>query len=449
MDHCEGSRPSHLHRFAHFWLLVVKSFVRNRCPLRASALAYTTLLALIPLLAVGISVSASFLQKEGEKPVRELIDKLVANVAPALNLSVNTEEAPEDDKRHKVVTEITNAIGRIRSGTLGVASTVALIFVAIGLLRTIEATFNDIWGITHGRGWVASIVQYWATVSLGPLVLILVIGLTTGAHYKATEQWVQSWPWVGTLVFQLLPYVVLSLAFGLFYQLMPNTRVQWQAALVGGVVGGCLWQVNNKLHVLYASNAVTYSKVYGPLALIPLFLIGMYFSWLILLLGAQVAYAFQNREAYVQERQAERVNQRGREFIALRLVAALAQRFHGGELPVPATELATAIGVPTRLAGQILQTLVRARLLLEVSNGEEAYTPARPLDKINAHEVLTALRCGQGQELATRDEPTRAAVRAEFDKINEAERKVAEALTLAQMAEPTVGPPDRPEQRPC
>src|SRR5262245_17777240 len=90
MDHAEECRPSRLHRFAHFWLLVVKSFVRNRCPVRASALAYTTLLALIPLLDVGISVSASFLQKEGEKPVRELIDKLVANVAPALNLSVNT-----------------------------------------------------------------------------------------------------------------------------------------------------------------------------------------------------------------------------------------------------------------------------------------------------------------------------------------------------------------------
>src|SRR5262249_10838263 len=198
---------------------------------------YTTLLALIPLLAVGISVSASFLQKEGEKPVREMIDKLVANAAPALNLSVNTEESPENDKRQKAATDITNAIARIRGGTLGVASTIALIFVAIGLLRTIEATFNDIWGITHGRGWVASIVQYWAAVSLGPLVLVLVIGLTTGAHFKATTEWVQSWPWVGTLVFQLLPYIVLSLAFGLFYQLMPNTRVQWQAALVGGVVG--------------------------------------------------------------------------------------------------------------------------------------------------------------------------------------------------------------------
>src|SRR5262249_2023112 len=159
-------------------------------PVRASALAYTTLLALIPLLAVAISVSASLLQKEGEKPVQELIDKFVANVAPALNLSANTEETEGAEKRQKVVTKITAAIGRIRSGALGITSTVALVFVAIGLLRTIEATFNDIWGVTHGRGWVASIVQYWATVSLGPLVLLLVIGLTTGQHFKATTQWV-------------------------------------------------------------------------------------------------------------------------------------------------------------------------------------------------------------------------------------------------------------------
>src|SRR5262249_40181033 len=158
--------------------------------------------------------------------------------------------------------------------------------VAIGLLRTIEATFNDIWGVTRGRGWVASIVQYWATISLGPIVLVLVLGLTTGPHFKNTAVWLQDWPLVGSLAFHILPFVVLSLAFALFYQLMPNTRVQWQAAVVGGFVGGILWQLNYTLSIKYGSSAITYSKIYGSLGLVPLFLAGMYFSWLILLFGA-------------------------------------------------------------------------------------------------------------------------------------------------------------------
>src|SRR5216110_1798330 len=101
---------SRLQKFAHFWILVGKSFSRNRCPVRASALAYATLLALIPMLAVGVSITTSLLQKQGEKPVREMIGKLVANVAPALDLEAKPGETPAGSKRQEVVTKITDFI---------------------------------------------------------------------------------------------------------------------------------------------------------------------------------------------------------------------------------------------------------------------------------------------------------------------------------------------------
>jgi len=341
IGHVDDAKRSRLHRFAHFWLLVGKSFIRNRCPVRASALAYTTLLALVPMLAVCASITTSLLQKEGEKPIRELITKLVENVAPMLGLQVKSGDANAEDKQAEVVTKITGFIANIRTGTVGITGTIALVFVAIGLLRTIEATFNDIWGVTSGRGWVASIIQYWATVSLGPLVLILVLGLTTGPLFNDTTKFLEHWPWLGSFVFYLLPFVVLSLAFGLFYQLIPNTRVQPQAALVGGIVGGCLWQLNNILSKIYISRAVSYSQIYGSISIIPLFLVGMYFSWLILLFGAQVAYAYQNRQSYLQEKQAEGVNQRGREFVALRMMTLLAQHFQRGDKPPDVNLIAT------------------------------------------------------------------------------------------------------------
>jgi uncharacterized BrkB/YihY/UPF0761 family membrane protein/DNA-binding IscR family transcriptional regulator len=555
----DAKRPLFL-RFAHFWLLVGKSFVRNRCPVRASALAYTTLLALIPLLAVGVSIGTSFLQSQGKQPVEDMIRGLVRNVAPMLDLEVKTGAAGSENNLDKVVTNINEFIGKVNTGTVGITGTIALIFVAIGLLRTIEATFNDIWGITHGRGWVASIIQYWATITLGPVVLLLVVGLTTGPHFAKTKrilglslltgrdikdpdalmkqllapntdikpvaQFIRdglakekdesfaravrrfesgktdpkslrktlaeslnglldgktfyntnlfagvtlsaetarllatnpkghdldllnkrlleeafpeaiqrtSWEWVGTTGFYLLPFVLLSLAFGAFYQLMPNTRVQPVAALVGGIVGGTLWQLNNKLSVLYVSKAASYSQIYSGLAVIPLFLVGMYFSWLILLFGAQVAYAYQNRQSYLQEKQAEGVNQRGREFVALRVMTLIAQHFLHGEKPPGVNLIASTLSVPSRLVSRIVQPLLEAKLIVEVMDREVLYSPARPLSQITAHDVLLALRAGQGMELETRDDALRQRVRGEFESIAKAERGAAEAVTLETLA---------------
>lgn len=553
----DAKRPW-LFRFAHLWLLVGKSFIRNRCPVRASALAYTTLLALIPLLAVGLSIGTKVLQDQGTQNVEEMIRGLVRNVAPMLDLEVKSGGETKESNLDKVVSSINDFIKNVNTGTVGITGTIALVFVAIGLLRTIEATFNDIWGVTQGRGWVASIIQYWATITLGPVVLLLVLGLSTGPYFAKTKRilglslltgrdikapellmgqllgvetnrhavaellyqrlakdetfqqaaaryssgkpdskslrkslaeslntalegrWFydatnfagvvldaetqrmlaanpkgheldrlnrrlledafpeaierKSWEWVGSLGFFLLPFVVLSLAFGGFYQLMPNTRVQPAAALVGGIVGGSLWLLNNKLSVLYVSKVASYGQIYGSLGLVPLFLIGMYFSWLILLFGAQVAYAYQNRQSYLQEKQAEGVNQSGREFVALRVMTFIAQQFQGGAKPPGVNEMASALGVPTRLVSQVLQPLLHTKLLVEVLDRETRYTPARPLDQITAYDILHALRSGQGMELDTKDDAHRVRLRRHFSSINSAEREAASEMTLAILA---------------
>lgn len=446
MDSVETFESAWWRRTAHFWLLVGKSFWRNRCPVRASALAYTTLLALIPMLAIAVSVTTSLLQNEGEKPIREFIDYLVANVAPALNLDVKSGQEAAG-KRAEVVTQITDFVANIRSGTLGVTSTIALVFVAIGLLQTIEAAFNDIWGVTRGRGWVRSFVQYWAAITLGPIILVLAVGLTTSPHFAKTARMLENLDVVGALLLQLLPFVVLSLAFAVFYQLMPNTRVRWAAALAGGIVGGCLWQLNNLFNVIYVSRVVSYSKIYGSLGIIPLFLVGLYFSWLIVLFGAQVAYAFQNRQAYLQGRLAEGVNQRGREFVALRAMTLVADHFQRGLRPPGVNQIATALGVPTRLISQLIQPLLQARIVSEINDREAGYVPARPLDQITAHDITQALRAGQGIELATKDDSMRETVRGEFDRVLNAERAVAGTVTLQSLL--STGQPDKDaENRP-
>jgi membrane protein len=456
----DEAQMSGLRKFANFCLLVGNSFVRNRCPVRAAALAYTTLLAFIPLLAVGLSVATSLLKTEsGEKEIRQLTDQFISRMVPQLNLlnrtnlsvtGAGTNGAAMDPNamanfvdKEVVNQKINEFIANTQSGALGATGMAGLMLVAILMLSSIETTFNDIWGVTRGRSWVARVVQYWATITLGPIVLLLVMGLTTSGHFAVMRHWIERVPVLGSLLFSILPFVILIGAFAVFYGYMPNTRVEWRAALVGGLVGGGLWQLSNVFNVIYMSKVVSNSKIYGSLSVVPIFLIGMYFSWMIMLFGAQVAYAFQNRSAYWQAKLTETVNQRGREFVGLRLATNIGLAFQRG-VPAPSTiALAAHLDVPSRLAAQILQTLVNAKLLQEVAGAEIGYTPARPLNQISCQDILQALRASQGQEPATREEPTRTLVREEFDRIRLAEQAAASTATLQTLVDRFPAGPER------
>ena len=461
-----------LTRFIHFWILLGRSFVRNRCPIRASALSYTTLLALIPMLAVAISVTSSLLKEQGEAGVYKLVDKVVASIMPPASGRTNspapdavppsatkgvllealanaaagtnapaagmtTNSVPTDDGADRVTTaqheaskKIHEFITNTRSGVLGLTGMIVLVVVGIRMLGSIESTFNDIWGVTHGRNWLSRVQIYCTAVLIGPLLLAGAAAMAGGAHLKATHDLILRMPVVGSLVFPLLTLMVLWLAFAMFYQLVPNTKVNFSAALVGGIVGGTLWHLNNVFGYLFASRLVTNSKIYGGLFIVPVFMAGLYFTWLILLFGAQVAYAFQNRTLYLQEKIAENVNQRGREFVALRLLTCIGQRFQHGRPPATTAEMSAELAIPSRLVHQVLQTLIAAHLVAETHGAEPGYTPARPLDKINAHHILQAMRATNGQELVTRDEPIREEVYGEFARIQAAEKQAAVAVTM-------------------
>jgi membrane protein len=465
-----GQEITRLEHFAHFCVLVGKSFVRNRCPVRAAALSYATLLALIPMLAVAISVTSSLLKSEGEEKIYAAIDKVVASIMPpattksdshgvSLNLSPITIAVPptnpvmdtnttagttENPGRAAPVVSVSaqkeaaksihEFIQNTQSSKLGLVGMLLLVVIAIRMLANIEATFNDIWGVTRGRSWPARIILYWATITLGPLLLAAALGLASSPYFQDTKGIVTGTA-IGSFIFELLPLFVLWLAFALAYQLVPNTKIHFGAAMVGGIVGGTLWHLNGVFGFLYVSRVVSNSRIYGSLGLVPVFMAGLYFSWLILLFGAQVAYAFQNRRAYLQDKLVENVNQRGREFIALRLMTCIGQRFQNGQPPVTLSKISTELGIPTRLAQQVLQPLLAARIVAEISGNEPGYTPARPLDAINAHHILHALRAGGGQPLPMRDEPGRTKVLGEFARIEEAERQAASAITMLALVD--------------
>jgi membrane protein len=307
---------------------------------------------------------------------------------------------------------------------------VFLIFTSISLLRGIEETFNDIWGITQGRSWRRQVVLYWAIITLGP---VMMVGLTGGAYFQQTRSFMQSTPLLAPIYSQVLPIILMSLALALFYKVTPNTEVKTRPALAGGFAAGTAWHFYNQLGFLLVARATSASKIYGSLFLLVLLMGGLYIVWLILLLGAQIAYAFQNRAAYLQDKLAENVNHRGREFVALRLMTFIAQRFHDGARPATTPEISAELRIPSRLVQQVLRTLLGAQLVIEVSGIEAAYAPARPLHSINAWQILQAMRTSGGQSITCDDEKARRGVFGEFARIEDAEREAASSVTLISL----------------
>ena len=463
-----------LERFVHFWVLVIRQFIRHRCLVRASALSYSTLIALIPLLAVALSVTSSLLKSQGEAQFQHAIEKFTSALSPPAtigtyvtasdkhavtivtnslaaaaenfgtnNISTNQVAAGSSTNNASVVPvsaqkeiarQIWDFVQKTQSAKLGALGGVLLVFVAVSLLGRIEETFNDIWGVTRGRNLLTQIQLYSTAIMLGPLLLITALGLAGGSQFQSAKDFITQTPFVGKIIFELLPLLVLWLAFAFVYLLLPNTKVKFSAAFVGGAVAGTLWHLNNVFGYLFVSRVFTNSTIYGSLGLLPVFMVGIYLSWVILLFGAQIAYAYQNRAAYLQDRLADNVNQRGREFVALRLMTGLGQRFQNGLPPATVFQLSTELGIPSRLTQSVLRTLAHTQLVTEVAGAEAAFVPARPLENINAYDILLALRTGTGQELPLLEEPALAEIYGEFTRIEKAEREAASSISLLTLA---------------
>src|ERR1035437_3377269 len=473
--HLEGR----LERFVHFWALVSRQFIRHRCLVRASALSYSTLIALIPLLAVALSITSSLLKNQDEEKFYQVIDKFVASVTPPAsiptnsvlensnsvaavttnsaaaeisltaetqtNLAVTAISLPPPDNRvsaqKEIARQIRNFVQKTQSGALGATGVILLVFAAISLLGRIEETFNDIWGVTRGRNWLYQVQLYSTTIMLGPLLLVTALGLTGGAQFQAVKDFIAQTRIVGKFIFQLLPALFLWLALAFIYLLVPNTKVRLNAALAGGAVAGTLLYLNNLFGYLFVSRVFTNIEIYGSFGLVLVFLAGLWFSWLFLLFGAHVAYAFQNRAAYLQDRLADNVNQRGREFVALRIMTSLGQRFQNGRHPATVLQLSAELGIPSRLTQSVLHVLAHMGLVTEVAGAEAAFVPARPLENINAYDILLAMRTGSGQELPLREEPARAEIYGEFTRIEKAERETASAISMLALVNRTPPPP--------
>lgn len=425
-------------RILYFWLMVYRGFTKSRCFVRSSALSYATILALVPIMALVISISASLLKTQsGEQQIVEFTNKAISFLVPQLNLlgkeEVMQESFSEDQlDQNKVAQYINSLVSNVRGGALGVTGFVSLIAVAILLLTKVEDAFNDIWRVTRPRGWSMRILSYWGVISLGPLLIFVALSLFGTAKIGYLQKIFGIIPGVGDLFYKEvllrgLPWALMIVGFTLLYYFMPSTQVNWSSALLGGTFTGVLWQFNSMYSIIYASSVVSYSKMYGFLAAIPILLLGLYLSWMLVLMGCQVAFTWQNRKFYVQHKFTKTIGQKDKELAALRIMTAMGKRFDRGETPYTVKELGDALFLPGSLVQEVLRQFVNTGLA--VQSDHEQFLPCLPLDKLSCHRILSAFWQGRN-ELAQDNTPGAHAAVEVYRSIQAKVQEASEKITI-------------------
>ncbi len=262
---------------ARITTLVWKGYGQNRLSIRATALAYTTLLSVVPFLAVAFSLFKAFggLEKTMD-PIKGFI---------LSNLTTGTGTA--------AVGYLEQFIDNFRSGAVGLVGFVLLILSVIGVLASIEQAFNDIWGIPNQRPFVRRFTTYWTLITIGPIFLGISLSITGALQSNRLVTQILSLSGAEKFLVGKIPWLVTWGLFSALYLIMPNTRVKVRSALLGGILGGTLWELAKYGYTLYAARVVTQYKVYGSLGIVPIFLVWIYYTWLVVLLGAQLAQADQ------------------------------------------------------------------------------------------------------------------------------------------------------------
>jgi len=282
-------------------------------------------------------------------------------------------------------------------GLMGLGFILTAVF---GLMRNIESSFNSIWGLKNTRSWYRMFSDYMMITLLLPFLVMGVIGLTAALGSDTVSDR------LGVLTYCVrgIQYLVVWFAFTTLYAIVPNTKVKWRYAVLGGFVAGTLWLLLSMGYFGLQYGLARNSVVYSGFALFPFLLIWIYFSWVILLFGAELTFAYQNEKTFAMERHAAGASEAYREALALRAMVEIAHRFDAGLEGLAPSEAAEQWKVPMRLLNETLDQLDEAGLVQRCATEPVSYAPARSIDKITIGHVIAALREAGREPSSLREE---------------------------------------------
>ena len=357
-------------------ILAIRGFKREDLQTKASALTYSTLLAIVPLFAVIVGIAGGF-------GLRETVRESVYSYFPGQKVGLD-----------QIFDFVDNYLSMAQGGVFIGVGFLLLFYTVINLISTIEGTFNDIWQIKKNRSWHRKITDYLALFIILPAMMTISSGISLFlSTFKNSflDEYLFLTP-VADALLNLAPYVITVLLFTVLYMLVPNTKVRFPNALAAGFITGFAFQVFQFVYISGQIWVSKYNAIYGSFAALPLLLLWLQLSWLLCLFGAEVAYASQNVKKFSFDRDSRNISRRYKDFLTILITSLIVKRFETEAVPYTADELSDANRIPIRLTTDILYLLTELDIITEVHIGNDErivhYQPALDINKISVGFLL-------------------------------------------------------------
>jgi membrane protein len=360
--------------------VAARDFSEGQINLRAMSLVYTSLLSLVPLLAVSFSVLKAF-------GVHNQIEPFLLNLM-----------APLGEKGVEITGRVIGFVENIKVGVLGSIGLALLIYTVIELLRKIEAAINSIWKISRPRSFARRFSDYMSVILIGPVLIFSAIGLTATVMSTSVVQALLRIEPFGSAFYigsKLMPYVLVCLGFTFVYIFVPSIKVRFRSALAGGVFAGVLWQSVGWAFAKFVVTSTKYIAIYSGFAILIFFMIWLYINWLILLLGATVSFYHQYPQFLQVKKETLLLSNRLRERLAFIIMYLVGWRFHWGKPPLTLNSLVERLALPIEAVQEVLGELEKKSLLVESGSEPPEYLPARDIDMIKLHDILHSVRTAE------------------------------------------------------
>lgn len=369
-------------RQVQIFKLAFKGFNEDKVQLRASGLTYYTMLSLVPIVAMFFGIAKGFgFEARLENQLKENLE--------------GQEEVLE-----WVIGFAEKYLAKIQGGLIAGIGVIVLLWSVMKLLSNIESSFNDIWQIKKARVMSRKISDYISLVVIAPIMVFVSSSVNVFLN-KQVDNSSEVFPLLGYLgpflnfiVSIVLPFALIWLVFTLLYVIMPNTKVNFKSAFIGGIIAGTMFQLMQWLYIYFQSSLSGYGAVYGSFAALPLFLIWLQTSWLIVLFGAEVSFANQNIGHYEAEADNYTISHHHKQSVTLMLVKLIAQNFRDGIPPMTAENIANKLDLSVRLVRDILYELQDIGIVTEAVTKnikESAYQPGRDLSLLKTADLLKGL----------------------------------------------------------
>lgn len=354
---------------------LIRDMVSGQITLRAMSLVYTTLLSVVPLIAFSFSVLQGFGIHNQLEPF--LFDFL----------------EPLGEQGAEMTRQVIELVDNVKGGVLGGISLAFFIYTAVSMVQKMEESFNYVWYVAKRRSLARRLTEYMIVLLIGPVIIVIALGMIASLRSNTIVQFFLANEAIGPILVatnKLTPYLLVTGVFTFLYMYMPNTRVRFKAALVGGLAGGFIWAT---LSVAFATFVVYSSRtqlIYSGFAVAILTLVWLYLNWLVLLFGAQLAYYIQNPAFLRIGRREPRLSNAMRERLALDVMLFVGRAFRDPDKAITATEISREMRIPSITLAPVVEALEAGGLL--AATDKEELLPGKDMATIKLEDVLAVVR---------------------------------------------------------